>query len=83
MDKEGEAGRFPDLLQGDLHIVTVGIAAQKGESAADELLRQLMTLPRPVKVEFARTTASSPVAPAQARSGTGKSSSTSIAVKSR
>lgn len=36
--------------------MAVGLAGEKEESAADELLRQLITLPRPVRVEFARTT---------------------------
>ncbi|CAM9768530.1 unnamed protein product, partial [Scytosiphon promiscuus] len=52
----GEAGKYPTLCQQGLHIVGVGIAGDDQESAADELLRQLITLPRPVRVEFARTT---------------------------
>ncbi|CAM9478113.1 unnamed protein product, partial [Ectocarpus sp. 13 AM-2016] len=56
---QGEAGKYPTLCQQNLHIVAVGIAGEREESAADELLRQLMTLPRPVRVEFARTTAAS------------------------
>lgn len=56
---QGEAGKFPTLCQQNLHIVAVGIAGEREESAADELLRQLMTLPRPVRVEFARTTVAS------------------------
>lgn len=56
MEKDGEASCFPDLRQDGLCIVSVGRASQKnGECAADELLRQLMTLPRPVCVGFART----------------------------
>ncbi|CAM9280499.1 unnamed protein product [Ectocarpus sp. 4 AP-2014] len=56
---QGEAGKYPTLCQQNLHIVAVGIAGEREESAADELLRQLMTLPRPVRVEFARTAAAS------------------------
>lgn len=52
---KGEAGKYPTLRQQDLHIVAVGTAPRQGENAADELLRQLITLPRPVRVEFAKT----------------------------
>lgn len=52
---KGEAGKYPTLRQQDLHIVAVGSARREGENAADELLRQLITLPRPVSVEFAKT----------------------------
>lgn len=60
MEKDGEASCFPDLRQDGLCIVSVGRASQKnGECAADELLQQLMTLPRPVCVGFARTASAS------------------------
>lgn len=55
MDTTGEAGKYPTLRQQDLHIIAVGSAPREGENAADELLRQLITLPRPVRVEFAKT----------------------------
>lgn len=56
VDEEGEAAKCPDLRKGNLHIVSVGIVNRKEQVEADELLRQLMTLPRPVRVEFARMT---------------------------
>lgn len=59
---KGEAGKYPTLLQQDLHIISVGSAPREGENAADELLRQLITLPRPVRVEFAKTAPATPAA---------------------
>lgn len=56
MDEQGEAAKCPGLRKGTLHIVSVGIVNQNEQVEADELLRQLMVLPRPVRVEFARTT---------------------------
>lgn len=55
VNESGEASKYPSLCQQNLHIVSVGVAGEKEETAADELLRQLMMLPRPVRVEFART----------------------------
>lgn len=60
VDEQGEAAKCPDLRNGNLHIVSVGIVNRKEQVEADELLRQLMTLPRPVRVEFARTTDTAP-----------------------
>lgn len=56
VDEDGEAGGVVDVRQATgLQIVAVGVATRKKERPADELLRQLITLPRPVNVEFART----------------------------
>ncbi|CBJ33004.1 hypothetical protein Esi_0402_0018 [Ectocarpus siliculosus] len=66
---QGEAGKYPTLCQQNLHIVAVGIAGEREESAADELLRQLMTLPRPVRVEFATTTAATAASTSSAPTG--------------
>ncbi len=63
VSEKGEAGRYPTLCQQDVHIVSVGLGEGKEESAADELLRQLMTLPRPVRVEFAKTKTPTPSSP--------------------
>lgn len=60
VDEQGEAAKCPDLRKGNLHIVSVGIVNRKKQVEADELLRQLMTLPRPVRVEFAKTTETAP-----------------------
>eukprot|EP00904_Undaria_pinnatifida_P005466 jgi/Undpi1/2049/HiC_scaffold_12.g05435.m1 len=74
VDENGEAAKkCPELGKGDLHIVSVGIVNKNEKVEADELLRQLMTLPRPVRVEFARTTdTASPGAEEKARAGTEK-----------
>lgn len=76
MDDEGEAAKkCPNLGRGDdlHHIVSVGIVNKNVQMEADELLRQLMTLPRPVRVEFARTTdTASPGAEEKARAGVEK-----------
>lgn len=75
MNEGGEAAGFADLLQGEsLHIVDVGLASKEKERAADELLRKLMTLPRPVRVEFARTTVSPEAAVVDMLPGTRTSS---------
>lgn len=64
VEKDGEAGSFfPDLQGGDL-VVAVGTTCREDDNPADELLRQLMTLPRPVTVEFYRR----PAAPSMTQS---------------
>lgn len=77
---KGEAGKYPTLRQQDLHIVAVGSAPRKGENAADELLRQLITLPRPVRVEFAKTAqatmAAAPLSPSTSASESFKNDQT-------
>ena len=60
VDEQGEAAKCPGLRKGALHIVSVGIVNRNEQVEADELLRQLITLPRPVRVEFARTTDDTP-----------------------
>ena len=55
VEEDGEAASFADLQQGNLCIVTVGVDRKHPKQPADELLQRLMTLPRPVSVEFAVT----------------------------
>lgn len=68
--EKGEAEGFPELRQEGLHVVTVGPPGQKKNRAADDLLRELITMPRPVLVEFAKKNESSPPKVGKASPGT-------------